>query len=949
VRLLGDTGGVAPLESLTTSGTGSLFVGGNITTNGHSQDYGTPVVLTANAVVTEENPTGEITFGATLDAMASGAAGLTLVSQGVVTFSAPVGASGALSSVKTDPAGTTVFNGGLVSTVGAQSYAGTVHLSSDTDFNTSGGSLTFGSIDGNGHNIVVEAGVGGGATTVQGAVSNLGSGTGAALTVASGVTGQVEFDGPLSTNGGLSLPASVSTLFRGDVALGNGGAATQLPGPVQLAGISFSSYGGLTFGPLTLSGGPVTISSMNAGAITMAGTVNGAQGLTVNTAGTTAFGGDVGLQAALLTLTTGAGAGTTLDGSLHTTGGASFGGALSITAGGNQALTSDQGALTVAGALQKTGAGNLTLTSGGALALGGDVTLESGALTLDAPTISAAGDLSAQGITATHALTLDGSGGQTLAAGTGAFSASAITKAAGALTLSGASASLGGDIATHADLTLTFASIALQQDVAVTTGNGNLSLAGSVGGDHALKLDAGSGAVTVAGAIGTGAASLASFSANGSSISLLDVFTSGDQTYTYAPAGLLLLDGSTYQATAGNINLNSTNTPRTAIPDVATIAKSNLGDITVSAGGSVSMGLYEKFSVLGGNLEIDAGGKATLSDLSVAGALQVRAASITLLTRAPARVLVSTGEEEDLGLDFVASTIAFLGPTGDLPIAGNLISFQTDTVLRNYTVRFATADGKANVPLYPGFSFYTLPDSYFTDDRLIASFLFGPLDNAYLDLRPIGFNRANVDSALPPAAPAPPESVNITYEVPAALRDDLEKLGIFARPDTELVLQPADPATPIYDATIKSDDRSPERFRVADVRISSTKALAAIRTYREIFEERTADGRVRNRVDQIQRLLTGAFIDYRRATGASDPRGFRRYLEEHGGPALTYLNQLRSLLQRIGQMGLTPNEFSISRTYVLRSIRIPGLPLQALREAVDPESLGLAGHIASAQ
>ncbi|HEY1847932.1 MAG TPA: hypothetical protein VGG37_01940, partial [Opitutaceae bacterium] len=949
VKLLGATGGRAPLASLTTTGTGTLFVGGDVTTNGHSQTYGTPLVLEASATFTELNPGGEIDFQDTVDAATSGAAGLTVSAAGTITFGGAVGGQGVLENLKTQGGGGAVVSGGGVFTTGSQTYGGAVELGSATEFSANGGSLDFGAVDGNAQNLTVIPGSG--TATFHGAVTNLGSGAGDALTVTASVPGQLVFGGALTTRGGISVPASVATTFDGDVTLGDNGLDTSLLGPVTFSGTAFTSSNALTFGEITLAGGPVSIASANGGAITVRGSINGPETLSIATSGATSFGAGIGQEAELLGFSTAGASATALAGSVHARGDLDLGGAVGLASGGDATLASDAGAVTIGGPLAVTGPGNLALDAGGAITLGGDVTVSTGALSLAGGSIAAAGNLTANGITANQALSLTGSGAQAIAAGTGNLALPGASKAAGALTLSGASAALGGPVTTSGGaLTVDASAVSLGADVAFKTGGGNLSITGPIGGAHALTLDAGGGTVEVGGAIGSSGAPLTSLAANGGSIVLSDVYTTGNQTYTYAPTGLLVLTGGTYEAASGNIDLNSSGAPRTAIPDVATIAKPNAGSITIEAGGTISMGLFEKFSVLAGNLDLKAGGAVTLSDMSVAGSLQVQAASITLLTRSGGTILNSTGVENDLGLDFVASTITFLGPNGGaLPIAGNLVSYQIDPAIHNYTVRFATATGKATVPLFPGFSFYSLPSTYFDDNQLIATFLFGPLNSYYLDLRPIGYNRANVDSALPPATPPPPQFVTVSASVPSAVRDDLEKLGIFARADTELTLPPADPGTTIYDATIKSDDRSPERFQVADARISEPKARAAIKTYHEIFYERTSENHERNRLDEIQRLLSAAFMDFRKSSGSSDPRGFRNYLEEHGGPALTYLNQLRTLLRQIGQMGLTPNEFSISRTYVLRSIRIPGLPLQALREAVEPETTDTGKRIAFVQ
>src|SRR6516225_2788293 len=129
--------GTTALSSLTTDKAGTTDVnGGSVTTTG-DQTYNDAVVLSADTTLTGVN----VTFGQTLDAVASGKQSLTVNASGTTTFDGAVGTT-ALSSLTTDKAGTTDINGGSVTTTGDQTYNDAVVLGADTTL--TGVNVTFG-------------------------------------------------------------------------------------------------------------------------------------------------------------------------------------------------------------------------------------------------------------------------------------------------------------------------------------------------------------------------------------------------------------------------------------------------------------------------------------------------------------------------------------------------------------------------------------------------------------------------------------------------------------------------------------------------------------------------------------------------------------------------------------------------------------------------------------
>src|SRR5437588_765924 len=156
----------------------------------------------------------------------------------------------------------------------------------------------------------------------------------------------------------LTVNTAGTTTFGG--AVGNSTAlasvTTDAAGSTAINGGSVATTGTQTYNDDVTLGAGTTLSSSGAGAagnITLAKTVNGAQTLAVNTAGTTTFGGAVGNSTALASVATDAAGSTAINGgSVATTGTQTYND--DVTLGAGTTLSSSG-----AGA-----AGNITLENG---------------------------------------------------------------------------------------------------------------------------------------------------------------------------------------------------------------------------------------------------------------------------------------------------------------------------------------------------------------------------------------------------------------------------------------------------------------------------------------------------------------------------------------------------------------------------------------------------------
>ena len=596
----GNVGATTLLQSLTTNPGGTTTLPASVRTTG-AQSYGDAVTLVAAATTLNGSAVG---FGGTVEGSAPGAQALAVNATGLTSFGGTVGATTALASLTTNAGGTTSLAGN-VQTTGAQIFLDAVTLTGDVV--ATGASVQFNaSVDGARSLSVVSSGT----TTFAGMVG--------------GIT-------PLST---------LST---------NAGGSTQLAGNVTTSGAQSFGDALLLQGDATLAGSSVSFGS----------TVNGLHALTVNAAGATSFGGDVGTTAALTSLTTNAGGSTSLPGRVVTSGTQAYGDDVALTA-----ATTLTGSGINFGANLGAGAFDLT-TRSDALALAGNAG-GSGALSF-APS-AAAGSIGLGG-GASGTLQLDAG----LLGKLGSFSALTIGRAdgtgainAGTLTLSAPTTIIGST----APVSFTGALAGGGQALAVTSG-GTTTVAGTLGG-------------------------LASFNVpNAALFNGGSVTTTGAQAYgaTVALPGDATLAGSTLQFTGavdgpGTLNVAAAGGTTFAAPVGAGTALASLsasGPVQLNGGSVRTTGAQSYAGALG----LGAATTLTGTDVSVGGGvdgaqvLTVAASGTTTFGAAvganTALTSVSTGSAVVLAGNVTTSGAqSYAGAvqlTGDATLRGTSVTF----------------------------------------------------------------------------------------------------------------------------------------------------------------------------------------------------------------------------------------------------------------------------------
>src|ERR1019366_9491295 len=133
-----------------------------------------------------------------------------------------------------------------------------------------------------------------------GSLAPIGNATGAAITITS--AGATNFNSTLATKSGLTQADTAGDVtFKNNVTVAAGDTATTLNGNVVLTGpLTFTSAGNVSLGntgadTVTLGGGAVTLRTTGTTkTLTVAGTLDGSQNLTLDTTGVTNFNAPVG-------------------------------------------------------------------------------------------------------------------------------------------------------------------------------------------------------------------------------------------------------------------------------------------------------------------------------------------------------------------------------------------------------------------------------------------------------------------------------------------------------------------------------------------------------------------------------------------------------------------------------------------------------------------------------
>ena len=580
-------------------------------------------------------------------------------------------------------------------------------------------------------------------------------------------TGTTEFQANLETGAGFSFTGNELTfaagsgnnVVGGDVSISNAGAFTLANGAtlasagifeqngtgLVILGGDVSSADAMTFGSDVTLTGAVELQNLG-GNLQLLGAVDGGFDLSLSSAGNVTFGGAVGSNDQLgdLTIITAndvtfqstlligayiqqAGTGITeFQGNLETGLGFSFtGNELKFAAGsGNNvvggdmtisntgAFTLDVGAtLASAGVFEQNGVGAVSLggdvSSADAMTFGSDVTL-TGVVELQ----NAAGNLELTStVNGGFGLTITSAGTVTLGGAVGGGTAltslnvtgDTIVFNGGEVTTEGAAGQVyTGAVTLGVATTLT----TVGHDVTFTGGGSTLS------GAQSLTIDAGAGAVTFGGAVGTGAlTSLSSLTVTGDSIALNGggVRTAGLQSYTGA---VTLGDDTTLTTTDSDVTFTST--IRNTIAQTLTISA---GTGTVTFAGAVGGGAaaLQSLAVTGGTILMDGGALTTAGLQNYAGVVDLGAD--TILTTDGGDITFGagiTGPSRNLDMTTGAGDISVTGAVGsNTDVLGDLTIASNGTVTFNGTLDIGgfiqTGTGSttfnANLETGLGFSF----------------------------------------------------------------------------------------------------------------------------------------------------------------------------------------------------------------------------------------------------
>ncbi len=952
----GIVGGAAPLASLTV--TGNVSLGGNVTTIGSQtfndgvtlNDGGLPVTFTFLA------GSNTVSFNGTLDGQTAGDSAVVIGSGGQPSgaiLGGNVGGTHILSSLTVNGG---VSIGANVTTFGNQTYLGNAMLTGTSDSllaNFLAPALVKfgGTVDG-----ASALSIGNSGTFLtsnaefDGTVGGHTSLTSLLVTGAATLGGNVTTAGTQEFNGALTLAHSAALVSTGSGSTGNISFGSTVDGSGGLPALSINTAGTTNFGGVV--GGPVPASADISGVDVQNGPAALAGNVSTTGGQTYAKGASIG---ASLTLT-----GTTLN--------ASPAAAAAFTGTGTQDLTLNFSTSVNLDLVNSSMLGNLYLDNPtGALTIPQSVAINypltvAGPVTLGRNTDPAGTNLNLDGPSFSFQNTLSdgGNGNDNLVIGpmTGGSSG-------GNLQLQGA---VGGTSATD------FASLS----VAGTTTLGNNATAITTVGSQvyrgAMSISNGNVTTTLSSSAGgieedggisdlSGSIALQPTRALVAPTSILGGADKGD----FRPQAYLTLNGS-ISAPVGTVSLafleptyQGATTFTTGggavigvVPDAATIVTTNPGGLSV-LGQIVKMGPYQKWTSLG-TLGLTAN-QVFLGDMNVAGTLSISSPSIAMWLRPAGSLLVAgTGGTGALGLhtdtagqdgvDIVANSISMSStPVGDSSYSTGLAP------------QFAIGSGgSSNVQPVHDFGVpisASLLSASNTTSSTPATY--------YLDLRATGPATSNVFFTVSPIIPPPAPQINTIVVLSESERTILREAGINARNT------PLDDMLDLYGGRAVFNDIPTSDgvviihptlldYYVTTSRLPYQQTKDFITLYRSIFLQSKIDPKTHrpvldkagNPVYQSRRtalhlLFKNSYAAYVKAVGPTHATalGYRTWLARTPAQAaaLNTLKQLHQLLIQAHRLGLTAVELRLSTSTILAQLNPEALSERQFEEAVTATRL----------
>lgn len=347
-------------------------------------------------------------------------------------------------------------------------------------------------------------------------------------------------------------------------------------------------------------------------------------------------------------------------------------------------------------------------------------------------------------------------------------------------------------------------------------------------------------------------------------------------------------------------------------------------NLSIEADGDFVMGQFEKLSIgsdsdnisdaansTSGNLSITAE-NMFVGDISVQGDFALDTNTLNIIERLPEVDIFGDDEEEG----------------ADIAVVG-LLDFMRLSVVQG------TAGGSIQevIPLGGGDLGDITPISrnnvqYGNLANLEELFQFGPdFDNISQPVTSLQFfpfvENPQIFEVEPPVE-----------NVPEALREELLKLRIFARDLTEEEQEERRKKGYMYATQMIVDEFAPiSAYEVAVSRISTEFAQQAIDLYKDLLGEEGEN------VETISEVISGAYREYIEFNQDGTPEEFAQYLltpeTELPEEAFGYVDSLNLLFEKIGSMGVTETELSISRRNILSRLKVDGLRGRDMIEFFD--------------